>query len=50
MKKNYSTPKCKLVLLDSNDIVCISGPEYGGETNNNVSSTDAKRRNDIWDE
>ena len=51
MKKNYSNPKFKLVILDSNDIVCISGPEYGGNTTGDVTRTDAKQRNNnIWDE
>lgn len=51
MKKNYSNPKFKLVLLDSNDLICTSGdgPDFGGTTSEDVNKTDAKRRN-IWDE
>ena len=46
MKKNYSNPKFKLVLLEPNDIVCDSltdgGIQDGVELN-------AKRRdNSIW--
>ena len=53
MKKNYSNPKFKLVLLDSNDLICTSNDGEGGFTNvtrQDSNSADAKRRTDIWDE
>ena len=53
MKKNYSNPKFKFVLLDSNDLICTSNDGEGGWTgitNANDGQADAKRRPDIWDE
>ena len=49
MKKNYSNPKFKLVLLEPNDIVCDSIMEMGeGE---GTKRTEAKQRgNNIWGE
>ena len=53
MKKNYSNPKFKLVLLDSNDIVCTSDLRRNNDVangNDPNGGADAKRRPDIWDE
>ena len=51
MKKNYSTPKFKLVELNENDIICSSPNGDGGWTgitNANGGQADAKQRTNIW--
>ena len=56
MKKNYSNPKFKLVLLDSNDLICTSDPvgesdlSMGGITTGSDVAGAKRRDNNIWDE
>ena len=50
MKKIYSNPKFKLVILDSNDIVCASDPDSLNFNNSAARGVNAKRRDTIWDE
>ena len=47
MKKNYSTPKIKHVILEPSDIVCESRPIGEGE---GTKKAEAKRFNGIWEE
>jgi hypothetical protein len=56
-KKNYSSPTCKVVVLDMNDIVCDSPLTNTDGENNPFSmggrssgTSRANSRNDIWDE
>ena len=52
MKKNYSNPRLKFVLLDTSDIVCTSPGDnqagYGGIEDGGTAG--AKQRTNIWDE
>ena len=49
MKKNYSNPKFKIVLLDSNDIVCASDSIDVADQDISGVNAGAKRRdNNIW--
>ena len=48
MKKNYSNPKFKLVILDSNDLICTS-ESIGGFQGEQDNVELAKRRgSNIW--
>ena len=50
MKKNYSDPKFKLVILDTNDIVCASDPDSIGFSSDTAGGVEAKKRGGIWEE
>ena len=55
-KKFYSRPTCKVVVLDTNDLICTSPVgSTDGENNpfsttggRNSGSSRANNRNDIW--
>lgn len=47
MKKNYSTPKIKHVILEPSDIVCESLTQGEGP---GTRKAEAKRYNGIWEE
>ena len=55
-KKFYSRPTCKVVILDTDDIVCTSpgaASELGGNSGMHLNergsgSNRANNRNDIW--
>lgn len=53
MKKNYSNPRVKFVLLDTSDIVCTSLGDneagYGGDGTGKQMGA-KQRDNNIWDE
>ena len=49
MKKNYSTPKIKHVILEPSDIVCDS-LNRGQDLEGNEYEAQGKRFNGIWDD